>query len=85
MVMRKFYKLLPALLVLALMITVFAGCQGGATPVEGWLLNDGGTGTEVASELEKGTPGESKWGIWLNNGFGLFHRRLLCICKGKQG
>lgn len=67
MVMRKLYRLLPALLVLALMITVLAGCQGGATPVEGWLLNDGGTGTEVASELEKGTPGESKWGIWLNN------------------
>ena len=46
-----------------------AGCAGGGTAdmVEAWPLNDGGTGTVVASELEKGTAGENKWGVWLNN------------------
>lgn len=44
------------------------GCSGnGAEPVESWPLNDGGTGTVIASELKGGSAGENKWGVWLNN------------------
>ena len=47
------------------------GCNTGsgekAGLVAAWPLNDGGTGTAVASELEKGAAGEQKWGVWLNN------------------
>lgn len=60
-------KYIPLILGLTLTISLFAGCQTEAQAVESWLFNDGGTGTEVASQLEKGTPGELKWGIWLNN------------------
>ena len=35
--------------------------------VEAWLLNDGGTQSAVASEVENGTTGVNKWGVWLSS------------------
>ncbi len=35
--------------------------------IAGWPLDDGGTGTTVASELPGGVPGIHTWGVWLPN------------------
>ena len=64
--LKSCMKWTVVLLILGLTGLLLAGC-GSAQSVESWLLNDGGTGTVVASELEKGTPGVNKWGVWLNN------------------
>ena len=64
--LRTCMKWMVILLMLGLTGIMLAGCNG-AQSAESWLLNDGGTGKTVASELEGGTPGENKWGVWLNN------------------
>ena len=69
---RRFLSSCLAGSLAAAMLLTGSGCDSSgsgqtANLVAAWPLNDGGTGTTVASELEKGVSGEQKWGVWLNN------------------
>lgn len=68
-VARKLYLILFVVLAWPLLL---AGCSSDTdkeAPVllEYWKLGQGGTDTVIPSEVDGGTPGELKWGVWLNN------------------
>ncbi len=67
MKLQNLMKWMVVLMIMTVTGAAMTGCSGGRQAVEGWLLNDGGTQTQIESEFQNGTPGENTWGVWLNN------------------